>query len=345
MANPSVCASLIVRNEAARIGGCLELLASRVDDIVVVDTGSTDETVPIARSFGARILHFNWIDDFSAARNFGLASCSTDWAFYIDADERLNMPSGGTVGAHLQPDWIGANVLLRPKQNFTRYKLARLFRVDPRFRFEGAIHETIVPALEKAALNGEGRIGTTAIELDHLGYDGDQSQKHPRNLPLLQTAIQRDPARVYLWFHLTETLLALGRQEEAQAAGLKGLTQAELHRTAKNCVDASLICQMLSTAMLARGEDPLALLNRGLQLHPGNHGLHLALAQRHLNAGNHETALGLARELQRINPDLLVPDLIAYERAIFGRHALEIEIASLVKLGRLADAGKLLASQ
>lgn len=343
MAIPSVSASIIVRDEEAHIRGCLERLATCVDEIVVVDTGSSDESVSIAKSFGARVLHFNWIDDFSAARNFGLASCRTDWAFYIDADERLSLPPGGVIGAHLQPDWVGAHVLLQPKRNFTRYKLARLFRVDPRFRFEGVIHETIVPALEKAVLNGEGQIGTTAIELDHLGYDGDQSHKHGRNLPLLHSAIRLHPTRVYLWFHLTETLLALGRYEEAEAAGQKGLAEAEFDKTAKSRVDASLICQMLSAVMLRRGEDPLSLLHRGLRLHPGNHGLRLALAQRHLNAGKYETARRMARKLQRINPDLLAADLIAYDRAIFGRYALEIEAASLVKLGRLAEAARLLA--
>jgi glycosyltransferase involved in cell wall biosynthesis len=343
MANPSVCATLIVKNEEAHLHNCLGSLATRVDEILVVDTGSSDETVPIAKSFGARVLNFDWIDDFSAARNFGLTFCRTDWAFYIDADERLNPSASAAIGYYLQPDWIGANVLLRPKRNFTRYKLARLFRVDPKLRFDGTIHETIVPALEGAALNGDGHIGTTTIELDHLGYDGDQSHKHQRNLPLLYSAIRLDPARVYLWFHLTETLLALGRDEEAELAGQKGLALAEFDQTAKNRVDSSLICQMLSTAMLRRGEDPLSLLNRGLRLHPGNHGLRLALAQRHFNAGKYEAAIRITRALQRINPKSLVPDLIAYDLEIFGRYALELEVASLVKLGRLADAAKLLA--
>src|SRR5690606_29929897 len=84
-----VSAALIVRDEAAMIGGCLESLRGHVDEIVVVDTGSADATPQIVASYGARLLHHEWNGDFSAARNRALDAVSGDWILYIDADERL----------------------------------------------------------------------------------------------------------------------------------------------------------------------------------------------------------------------------------------------------------------
>lgn len=340
--SPSVTASLIVRDEAVYLPECLKSVAHLVDEVVVVDTGSTDDTVKIAESFGARVIHFRWIDDFAAARNFGLEACRTDWVLYIDADEELVASSHRPVAAYLRPDWIGANVLLRPKPNYTRYKLARLFRNDPRLRFRGLIHETILPSLETLAAEGGGLVGSTPLKIDHSGYEGEQARKHRRNLPLLRRSVEQHPARVYYWFHLTETLLALGRHEEAEKTGLNGLAAAENGLSPKDRVDGSLICQILAAAMLKRGVDPLALLERGLAMHPGNHGLELTLAQRHLKFGEWELAADITAALRRINPDRLKPELIAYDREVFGRYAVDIEVACLMKLGRLAEASRLL---
>lgn len=343
MAFPTVSAALIVLNEEEHLANCLGSVAHLVDEVVVVDTGSTEGTVEIAESFGARVLHFQWIDDFSAARNFGLDACRADWVLYIDADEKLVSKLGRPIGKHLRPNWIGANVLLQPKRNFTRYKLARLFRADPRLRFRGEIHETIMPSLEALASEGGGVIGDTQIKIDHSGYEGDQTNKHQRNLPLLLKCVTLYPARVYYWFHLTETLFALGRNEEAESAALNGLAAAERGLSPKDRVDGSLICQMLAAARLKRGADPLALLERGLVLHPGNHGLELTLAQRHLAFGEWEAAIRITAALRQINPDRLKPELMAYDRNVFGKYAVDIEVACLVRLGRLAEASRLLS--
>src|SRR6516225_959689 len=84
---------MIVRDEERYLAGCLESVADLVDEIIVVDTGSTDSTPDIARRFGARVSHFQWVDDFSAARNESLRHATGEWIFWLDADERLDAPN------------------------------------------------------------------------------------------------------------------------------------------------------------------------------------------------------------------------------------------------------------
>src|SRR5579872_6223363 len=88
-ASPSIGACMIVKNEQENLARCLGSLRGAVDDIVVVDTGSTDRTIEIALEFGARVFHFDWIDDFAAARNESLCYATTDWVIWMDGDDEL----------------------------------------------------------------------------------------------------------------------------------------------------------------------------------------------------------------------------------------------------------------
>jgi glycosyltransferase involved in cell wall biosynthesis len=82
---------MIVKNESATLRRCLDSVRPWVDDLVVIDTGSTDDTVEIATDAGARVEHFTWIDDFSVARNHALRLANADWNVILDADESLNV--------------------------------------------------------------------------------------------------------------------------------------------------------------------------------------------------------------------------------------------------------------
>lgn len=81
------------KNEERYLAQCLSSVKDVIDEIIIVDTGSTDKTLEIAKSFNAKIFNFDWINDFSAARNFALNKCSGDWILYLDADEELNPKS------------------------------------------------------------------------------------------------------------------------------------------------------------------------------------------------------------------------------------------------------------
>ena len=86
----SLSLAMIVKNEAAHLGHCLDSVQGLVDEIVVVDTGSSDDTVAVARARGAQVTRFDWIGDFSAARNASLAQVTGDWVLVLDADEAID---------------------------------------------------------------------------------------------------------------------------------------------------------------------------------------------------------------------------------------------------------------
>src|SRR5438132_6424759 len=95
----SVSLCLMVRNEEAALPGCLQSVAGIADEIIVVDTGSTDRTKDVAAGFGAKVFDFPWVDSFAAARNECLRHASHEWIFWLDADDRLDEENQGKLQA------------------------------------------------------------------------------------------------------------------------------------------------------------------------------------------------------------------------------------------------------
>ena len=156
---------MIVKNEEKFIQGCLSSVKSIVDDIIIVDTGSTDATLELIRPFNAKIVHYTWHNDFAAARNAGLALAKTPWILMLDADERIAARDLHLVVEATKRDFIGFELLWRnygfnPVKadwqvnageyeegngfpGFTEGPMFRLFRNDPRLRYEGVVHEQV----------------------------------------------------------------------------------------------------------------------------------------------------------------------------------------------------------
>ena len=211
-------AALLVRDEADHLTRCLGSLQGIVDEVVVVDTGSTDESVAVAESFGATVLHRPWDDDFSTPRNLGLDHVTGDWVLYIDADEHL----APTTRAHVEheladPDerHVAYRIRLRANKGFTPYWEWRMWRNRPDLRFHGVIHEAITKSILEVADREGLAIGHADLLLEHEGYVGDQTRKHRRNLPLLLQQVENDPERTYLWNQIGRIHLALGDTDGA----------------------------------------------------------------------------------------------------------------------------------
>jgi glycosyltransferase involved in cell wall biosynthesis len=335
---PTISAALIVRNEERYLEGCLTSLGGQVDEIIVVDTGSTDDTIRIAKRYGAQLLHRPWTKDFSAARNSALDAASGDWILYIDADERLRLPAGVHLHSYIERKLAAAAfVQFMPRSGFTRYRDPRLFLNHPDIRFRGRIHETVMPDVDRMCMELNLSVILTEAKIDHLGYDGDQFHKHPRNLPLLQAELQQGHDRVYYYYHLAETYAALGDTSAAQRTAREGLDVARRSCTEKNRADASLIYQMLAR-ICPKGHATLEIVEEGLERLPSDHALRFHMALLLAKLGRHAEALPHLRLLQAIDPDTLNDGLLAFDRRIFGTFAWQLAGSCLMATGRRDEA-------
>ena len=338
MTEVSITAALIAKNEAERIGDCLASLAGQVDEIVVVDTGSTDATVEIARGYGARTFAEPWAGDFSAARNAALQRATGSWILYIDADERLSVPQGRLRDAIDPAVHAGVMVRLHPRLRHTAYQELRLFLRDPRITFTGRMHEQIIPAVQAACASDARSIRTSTVTLHHVGYEGDLSHKHDRNLPMLERAVQEQPERLYCWCHLGETLGELGRHDAAEQALRHGIALGVRHDTAQNRVEASLCYQRLAKVLAERGDDPRAVIAEGIRKRPDDHCLRLLAAKAEIELGDPAAALPELGALAAIDADSFYDPLIAYDRRTFSVWPLALAGVANFRLGRFADA-------
>lgn len=224
-------ACMIVKNEATLLPRCLESIRSCTDEIIVVDTGSDDDTVEIARRYGAQVHHFAWVDDFSAARNESLRHASGDWILYIDADETVDAANAARIREVIsRGDIMGVTVRqCIPQQSgniVTAYysEYCRLFRRHPAIRFEGTIHEQILPAIERLG----GKILRTDIVIHHSAYAATEEKKRrraERNLRYLLAEQRRSPDDPFVCFNLGMTYREMKQPDMALHAFHRALSK------------------------------------------------------------------------------------------------------------------------
>ncbi len=317
---PGLSAVLIVRDEEQHLAACLESVRELVDEIVVVDTGSEDRSLEIAREFGARVHLEPWREDFAFARNTGLERARGDWILYIDADERIEA-TGDVQAALANPLAVGATVGFHAKRELTAYPELRFFRRRDDIRFRGAIHETIRPDVDAAVARGESIIEAPAT-IRHLGYEGDRQAKFARDLPLLERAVQDQPERLYLWRALGEGQLGLGLVEEAERSWRKGLAVArgeepiDLHVLVyadlfglhfdEGAVEMDDCAELVEESVRRHGDDPLVAWF---------HARHLAAT------GQRARARDVLERLQTMRPDTPQGRTIGYDRRLFEGYA------------------------
>lgn len=211
--------SMIVKNEEKHLKGCLESVKDIVDEIVIVDTGSTDKTINIAEEFGAKIFHFNWVNDFSAARNFALQNSNGKWILYLDADERLTPGSKNEITSIMKKEnkagyYCTVKSLDSENGRDNQMFYVRFFSGSKGICFQGAVHEQIVPSLIE---NGY-RLLDSQIKIDHIGYNvGDEQKKEKarRNLELLHLEYEKKKTP-YIEFQLALTHEILENSFEAK---------------------------------------------------------------------------------------------------------------------------------
>ncbi len=320
------------------LGACLASLQGVADEIIVVDTGSGDRTVELAAGYGARIFRFAWRDDFSAARNFAIEQASCPWFLYVDADERVRDGDRDSVRAALSaPNAVAARVRFHPRTGYTAYREYRFYRRDPRLRFDGVVHETMLPGINRLVATGDATVIDCDLTIDHIGYDGPQTHKAERYRRLLSRAIAANPGRVYLWWHLGCVYRELGQIEQAGEYWRHGLelTRSSGPRNGDDC-----LCHIeLIKLELARGGDAAALIGEGRRFRPDNHLLQWLEAKSLLRRGRFADAVKLFGALAEIDADSLVAEN-AYDKRIFGTCAAEQAANCAFRAGDYGEAAR-----
>lgn len=210
------------RDEEQFLALTLPPLRQVADEIIFVDTGSQDRTLALAESFGCRIFHQPWQEDFSAPKNYGIEQAQFAWIFNVDCDELLLHPEQArktilalneTEEQNSAPGWIIQIDNLTASGESVPSKALRLFRNDARIRFNNPIHEGVADALYRhwphtppTALN---------ICLRHYGYQaGVNKEKLGRNMAILRKWVQQEPENVYGCFKLGANLRHRGSGRE-----------------------------------------------------------------------------------------------------------------------------------
>lgn len=250
MAVPDLALSMIVRNEAATLRRCLESVRGVVQQIVVADTGSTDETLQIAREFGAEVLSTSWENDFAAARNRALEPVRSRWVLSLDADELLDPGSAAELAqltsSSSSSDSSGFAAYQVSIRNYLRsleeriwdrpaqpndgrlpaarafpayvdHQNVRLFRRDPQIYFVGRVHESVGPRVEALGLP----LGRAGFLIHHFGLAAEEPVRARKNRFYRELGKQKvrelpENAQAHLELGLVE-LDQFGNLAEAQA--------------------------------------------------------------------------------------------------------------------------------
>jgi tetratricopeptide (TPR) repeat protein len=219
---------MIARDEARCIERCLSSARAWVDEMWVLDTGSSDATAKIAERCGARVAHFDWVDDFSAARNAALALTDAEWCLVLDADEWI-VRGGETIAAlrTQAPAFIG-QISVASSFDTAQGGVAEapswLPRVLPRgVRYEGRVHEQPRSPQPRQRL---------PLLVGHDGYLAAQmAHKEGRNEQLLNAALAAQPDDAYLRYQLGKDFEVRAQFDAATPHYLQALTQVDARAT------------------------------------------------------------------------------------------------------------------
>jgi tetratricopeptide (TPR) repeat protein len=317
-------AAIIVKDEADRLDGCLTSLRGLVDEIVVVDTGSTDGTVAVAERHGAVMGYEPWQDDFATPRNRSLDLATGDWILYVDADEQVD-GDFDDARAHLERavECIAFRVRFVPRVGWTPYREFRLWRNRPDIRFRGRIHESVVPAISAIADAEHLLIEPfDRITIHHYGYEGDRADKRARDAPLLEAEIARGTQRPFVYDHLARVYEAAGDADRAVATWKQGI--AKVRGRDRESFDDRLLWVDLIHHLLAAGaiDDELEqLVDEARARFPRLPSLELAAARLAFATGRPRDALEPLAWILSLDDDDIIATGSSYDQRVFGEWA------------------------
>ncbi len=227
MKHKTVSLCVIARDEEATIGMAIKSVLALVDEVIVVDTGSRDNTRIIAEGYGAHVVDAPWEDDFSAIRNTALNEAGSDWVLVLDADEYLQ-PVRPVEFQRLLHDPEAAGYRLRVVSSDesaveAQENRVRLFRNIPEVRYQYPINERIMPALGEWAAREELQILASDLAVMHEPRNHeDRTRKRERNLRILRKAVVTYPDEPYFPYQLASEALSVLDGEVLPVSGING---------------------------------------------------------------------------------------------------------------------------
>lgn len=214
---------MIVKNEEEFLPSCLKSVQEIVDEIIIVDTGSTDSSIEIGKSFGAKVISHKWNNNFAEARNISLENAKGEWILILDADETLESIDRTLFHKYIKQSNV--DILSLELVNYYGDKIdenriytmaqSRLFKNRLGLKFENSIHETI--NLNDADMDIH-NIQHLPIKIHHLGYltqVTEKKKKNERNMNLLHTEIKNDKHSPWMEYHLASEYYRQKKYETA----------------------------------------------------------------------------------------------------------------------------------
>ncbi|RTQ49140.1 glycosyltransferase [Hymenobacter gummosus] len=317
----SVC--VITRNEERLLGQCLASVAGLADELLVVDSGSTDATVAVARQHGARVHHIEWRHDYAWARNVAIEQARGAWILFLDADEYWQGPADLRRRLARTPAAVGGFLLERAdvyldldsgKRMLRPVGLVRLFRRDARFRFRYAVHEQLNSSLTEAGARIEVLPDARIVHQIYAHDAAFLQAKQRRYLQLLDAELARQPTDEWLRYQRAKTVWFL--QDKPQALHLFEALTAPITRSV--IIRCSALCNA-AILLLEQGQPAAAeaRLQESLALNPQQSLAHLILGDLHYAARRYGLAarayLRTSTSLRRLAFDQIIPgDLYLY---------------------------------
>lgn len=279
--SPSLSVCMIVKNEEHNLPRLFDSIEGLADEVIVVDTGSEDGTVRLAEERGARVFHFPWCDDFSAARNESLKYATKDFILWIDGDDELKKSDHGRIRTHLE-EHPGAGVFLRTYIEGEGQALQ--LRIFPNHRgvtFKGRIHEQAIGSLQAKG------IPTHVCEaaVIHHGYEepGALMEKLRRNRKFLEEELSANPRDLNNTFFLGRTCLGLGDLELALSSFGKVIDRFKEDPSVRtySVFYLAFLDKGSILTQLGRGEEALSTLSYGKSLFPESPSIRYLLGKLH----------------------------------------------------------------
>ena len=253
----SIC--IIVKDEEKNIKICLEKLINIGYEIIVIDTGSKDNTKKIVKEYTENVYDFTWCGDFSKARNFAASKASNDMILMVDSDEFLSFfdKEGFEKLVKLYPEKVGrikrTNLFAREGIGFSAKENVNRIYSKKLYKYDGMIHEQIV------SIVGNGYETYVApIMFDHSGYDGDlnkRKEKSQRNIEMLKIAL-KEGADPYILYQLGKSYYLQEEYEQASRYFSEGLT-FDLNIELEYVID---MVEMYGYSLINSGQNKEALM-------------------------------------------------------------------------------------